>query len=120
MHIYEVFRQEREGEAMKHVGNLRAPDEALALHYAHESGVVHRDLKPSNILLRGGSSEAPSALAGLTPLITDFGLAKREAGEATLALDGRIVGTPAYMPPEQARGEGHHADRRSDGGSRPL
>ena len=36
MHIYEVFRQEREGEAMKHVGNLRAPDEALALHYARE------------------------------------------------------------------------------------
>jgi ring-1,2-phenylacetyl-CoA epoxidase subunit PaaB len=36
MHVYEIFRQEREGEAMKHAGNLRAPDEALALHYARE------------------------------------------------------------------------------------
>ena len=48
------------------------------------------------------------------PFITDFGLAKRDAGEITMTVEGRILGTPAYMPPEQAAGKGHHADRRSD------
>jgi serine/threonine protein kinase len=48
------------------------------------------------------------------PHILDFGLAKRESGEITMTVEGRILGTPAYMPPEQARGEGHNADRRSD------
>ena len=48
------------------------------------------------------------------PHITDFGLAKRESGEITVTLDGTLLGTPAYMSPEQARGEGHQADRRSD------
>lgn len=77
---------------------------ADALHYAHEAGVIHRDLKPGNVLL---SSDGE-------PHLTDFGLAKRESGEITMTIEGRILGTPAYMSPEQARGEGHHADRRSD------
>jgi WD40 repeat protein/ribosomal protein S27E len=77
---------------------------ALALHHAHEAGVVHRDLKPANILL----DEA------LEPYLTDFGLARREKGEVTVTMDGQVVGTPAYMPPEQARGESHQSDRRSD------
>jgi len=77
---------------------------AEAVHYAHEHGVVHRDLKPGNIIVD------PSG----EPYITDFGLAKREAGEITVTMEGDIVGTPAYMSPEQARGEGHVADRRSD------
>ncbi len=77
---------------------------ALALHHAHEQGVVHRDLKPENILLdRDGA-----------PHVADFGLARRLAGEATLTLAGQILGTPAYMSPELARGEGHAADPRSD------
>ncbi|MFQ5733609.1 MAG: WD40 repeat domain-containing serine/threonine protein kinase [Planctomycetaceae bacterium] len=75
-----------------------------ALHHAHEAGVVHRDLKPGNVMM---------TLDG-EPRIMDFGLAKRDAGEITMTVEGRILGTPAYMSPEQARGEGHAADRRSD------
>ena len=77
---------------------------ALALHYAHESGVIHRDLKPSNVMLDKENK----------PYLVDFGLAKQDAGEFSLTATGAILGTPAYMPPEQARGESHLADRRSD------
>ena len=77
---------------------------ADALHAAHEAGVVHRDLKPSNIMMDMDGE----------PHIMDFGLAKRESGEITMTVDGALLGTPAYMPPEQAAGKGHEADRRSD------
>ena len=77
---------------------------ADALHYAHQSGIVHRDLKPGNIILDVDGA----------PHIMDFGLAKREAGEITMTVEGKVLGTPAYTSPEQARGEAHRADRRSD------
>jgi WD40 repeat protein/tRNA A-37 threonylcarbamoyl transferase component Bud32 len=77
---------------------------AEALHHAHEHGVVHRDVKPSNIMVRADGS----------PVVTDFGLARRDAGEVTMTMDGQVLGTPAYMSPEQARGEGHRVDGRSD------
>ena len=48
------------------------------------------------------------------PHVMDFGLAKRKAAEITMTIDGQILGTPAYMSPEQARGGGHRADRRTD------
>ena len=75
-----------------------------ALAEAHAAGVVHRDLKPSNIMIDASGK----------PRLMDFGLAKREVGEVTMTLDGFVVGTPAYMSPEQARGEGHWTDRRTD------
>ena len=77
---------------------------ADAVEHAHRSGVVHRDLKPSNILIDAGGN----------PHITDFGLAKRSVGEVTMTLDGQVLGTPAYMSPEQAKGDAHNADARSD------
>jgi len=77
---------------------------AEALHAAHKAGVIHRDLKPGNVMMD---------MAG-QPHLTDFGLAKRETGEITMTVDGQVLGTPAYMSPEQARGEAHKADRRSD------
>jgi serine/threonine-protein kinase len=77
---------------------------AEAIEHAHEHGIIHRDLKPSNVLLD----------ADRVPHLTDFGLAKRDGGEMTITVDGRVIGTPAYMSPEQARGDAHNADRRSD------
>src|SRR5262249_36012188 len=77
---------------------------ADALQYAHERGVVHRCVKPANIML--GEGDAPRGM--------DVGLAKREAGEITMTLDGQVLGTPAYMSPEQARGEAHRVHGRRD------
>ena len=75
-----------------------------ALEHAHNAGIVHRDLKPANVLMdRAGQ-----------PHLTDFGLAKRDGAEITMTIEGQILGTPAYMSPEQARGDAHIADRRSD------
>src|SRR5262245_16488370 len=77
---------------------------ADALQYAHEQGVIHRDVKPSNIMIGDDGG----------PCVMDFGLAKREAGEITMTVEGQVLGTPAYMSPEQARGEGHAVDGRGD------
>ncbi|MBL8816281.1 MAG: serine/threonine protein kinase [Planctomyces sp.] len=75
---------------------------AQAIHYAHLQNIIHRDLKPGNILLD---------LTG-RPRVCDFGLARKLDTTQSLHITGDVVGTPAYMPPEQARGE--RVDTRAD------
>ena len=77
---------------------------AIALHHVHQVGVIHRDLKPANILMDGNDE----------PHLVDFGLAKREAEDLTLTLEGYLMGTVAYMSPEQAALKPHTADPASD------
>lgn len=89
-----------------------------AVHAAHQRGILHRDLKPANVLLQIAdcrlqnegsevSATSQSAICNLRsaiPMVTDFGLAKRVEGDSKLTQSGVVVGTPSYMPPEQARG----------------
>lgn len=79
------------GRAARYVKTI-----AEAVHYAHQQGILHRDLKPANILLDGTDQ----------PRITDFGLAKQVESDVALTLSGAVLGTPSYMPPEQATGHG--------------
>ena len=77
---------------------------ADAVQYAHEQGVIHRDLKPDNILMTANG----------VPVITDFGLAKELDSMTMLSMTGEVMGTPAFMPPEQASGRTSETDQRSD------
>jgi hypothetical protein len=79
-------------------------DAALGVHYAHEKGVIHRDLKPANVMI---DTEG-------RVYVMDFGLAKLAGGEGSATVSGAILGTPAFMPPEQAAANAGQVDRRSD------
>jgi len=79
-------------------------DVARAIHYAHEQGVIHRDLKPSNVIVDAEG----------VPYVMDFGLAKDLSDNSGLTLTGIAMGSPPYMPPEQARGDFRQVDEVSD------
>jgi serine/threonine-protein kinase len=98
-----------EGRSLAEVGAPLEPERAArlvrsiaeAVQSAHEQKIIHRDLKPSNVLLDGERTR-----------ITDFGLARSMDVQSDLTATGEVIGTPSYMPPEQANGE--RADVRSD------
>ena len=77
---------------------------AEAVHYAHEHGLLHRDLKPANVLV-----DAENQVR-----VMDFGLARRLEGDSELTLTGQVLGSPHYMPPEQAAGKRGRVSRRTD------
>lgn len=77
---------------------------AQAIHYAHSRHIIHRDLKPANVLIDQHDE----------PQVTDFGLAKLLEGEAGATLSGTVMGSPSYMPPEQAGGDTRRVGVRSD------
>ena len=77
---------------------------AAAVHYAHQHGIIHRDLKPGNILLDENGE----------PRIVDFGLAKKVELDSELTKSGIVMGTPSFMPPEQASGSCHEITKSSD------
>lgn len=78
---------------------------AHALAYSHEHQCIHRDLKPQNILIDQATGK---------PLLIDFGLAKHSNLEGSITQSGQILGTPCYMSPEQACGQGNRVDGRTD------
>jgi WD40 repeat protein len=88
---------------------------AEAVQYAHERGVIHRDLKPANVLLQPGRTGEGYGPGRSVPRLTDFGLARAVEGEASgLTASWQLVGTPAYMSPEQAAGKAGKVGPPSD------
>ncbi|HEX5101685.1 MAG TPA: serine/threonine-protein kinase [Polyangiaceae bacterium] len=114
--VSELLQGEELGEYLYRVGKLSISDAirivrqiCKALGAAHEAGVVHRDVKPENVFLTGDLKSLDSA----TVKVIDFGISKvAQAGGESLTKTGMVMGTPDYMPPEQARGD--KVDARAD------
>mgnify|MGYP002380765291 CR=1 FL=1 len=114
--VMELLRGETLRDLLEKRTRLRAEDAVMlllpvvsALEAAHARGIVHRDLKPENIVL-------VETEKGTVPKVVDFGIAKVEAKgpRKPTTTDGMIVGSPDYMSPEQAKGEGEAVDERTD------
>jgi eukaryotic-like serine/threonine-protein kinase len=96
-----VLVRDRPLPAKRAVGYVKKIAEAI--HYAHEHGILHRDLKPSNVLIDEEDN----------PRVTDFGLAKRVQKDSFITVTGQVLGSPSFMPPEQAGSKvkmGRHSD----------
>jgi hypothetical protein len=114
-----LLRGESLDDRLKREGRL-PPAEVLrigrevaeALAAAHEQGLIHRDIKPGNVWLESRKGEPGASALGGRVRVLDFGLARAAADDQHLTQTGAVVGTPAYLAPEQARGEA--ADARSD------
>ena len=108
--VAELLEGQQLGEFLDQVGRL-TPGRAVAvvrqicraLQVAHESGIVHRDMKPENVFLAGEKQQVK---------VLDFGISKLADGNSSLTKTGMVMGTPDYMPPEQAKGM--HVDHRAD------
>jgi len=77
---------------------------AMAIAHAHDRGILHRDIKPANILINETGD----------PIVTDFGLGKKIESSVQITQSGDVLGTPAYMSPEQASGKISEIDERTD------
>jgi hypothetical protein len=135
---YYTMRLIEGGNLSTHLPALRGRDRAIvqlltpvarAVHHAHQHGILHRDLKPANILL-GSTQERPAPAQvpttsgspadesgsplDLVPFVTDFGLAKRFDIDTKMTQSGAVMGTPAYISPEQASGVRGRVSTASD------
>jgi serine/threonine protein kinase len=94
-------------------------DATLALAHAHAQGIIHRDIKPQNIMIERASANSKMKTRRFDPearkiYVMDFGLARLQNVETSLSASGAVLGTPQYMPPEQAMGKPRDTDERSD------